>query len=68
VVVISGANLISADGMILARFNGAAAQTQCPARTSCSVTVPDISSPVSTVSVTVTTAAGTSNALTFSYG
>jgi hypothetical protein len=68
VVVISGTNLISTDGQILARFNGAAAQTRCPARTSCSITVPDISSPGSTVSVTVTTGAGTSNALTFSYG
>jgi hypothetical protein len=68
VVAISGTNLISADGVILARFNGAAAQTRCPARTSCTVTVPDLSSPASTVSVTVTTAAGTSNALTFAYG
>jgi hypothetical protein len=66
--MISGTNLVSADGQILARFNGAVAPTRCPARTSCSVTVPGNSSPASTVSVTVTTAAGTSNALTFSYG
>ena len=68
VVVISGTNLISADGQILARFNGQPTQTRCPARTSCTITVPDMAPPASSVPVTVTTAAGTSNALTFSYG
>jgi hypothetical protein len=68
VVVISGTNLISADGQVLARFNGEVTQTRCPARTSCTVTVPDIAAPGSSVPVTVTTAAGTSDALTFSYG
>ncbi len=67
-VVISGTNLISADGQILARFNGSATQTRCPTQTSCTVTVPDMGSPASGVPVTVTTAAGTSNALTFQYG
>jgi hypothetical protein len=65
-VVISGTNLISPDGEILARFGGQPAQTRCPVRTSCTVTVP-VGSPASSVPVTVTTAAGTSNTLAFSY-
>jgi hypothetical protein len=67
-VVVSGVNLISADGQILARFNGAAAPTRCPTQTSCTVTVPSMGAGPSSVTLTVTTAAGTSNALTFSYG
>jgi hypothetical protein len=66
-VVISGTNLISPDGEILARFGGQPAQTRCPVRTSCTVTVPVVGSPASSVPVTVTTAAGTSNTLAFSY-
>jgi hypothetical protein len=65
--VISGANLISSDGQILARFNGQAAPTRCPTQTSCNVTVPTISGAASSVTVTVTTAQGTSNSLAFSY-
>jgi hypothetical protein len=68
VVTVSGANLVSSDGQVLARFNGQAAGTQCPTRTSCTVTVPSLSGGTSSVTVTITTAEGTSNALPFSYG
>ncbi len=67
-VVVSGTNLISSDGQVLARFNGEAAGTSCSTPTSCTLTVPAIGGARSTVTVTVTTAAGTSNTLTFSYG
>jgi hypothetical protein len=67
-VVVSGANLKSADGQVLARFNGQSAGTSCSAPTSCTLTVPAISGAPSSVTVTVTTAAGTSNSLAFSYG
>ena len=67
-MVISGAKLMSADGQVLTRFNGAAAPTRCQTQTSCTVTVPSMGAAPSSVTVTVTTAAGTSNALTFSYG
>ncbi|HWC39254.1 MAG TPA: IPT/TIG domain-containing protein [Acidimicrobiales bacterium] len=67
-VVVSGTNLKSSDGQVLARFNGQPAGTSCPAPTSCTLTVPAISGAPSSVTITVTTAAGTSNSLAFSYG
>jgi hypothetical protein len=67
VVVVSGANLMSADAHILARFNGADAPTRCQTQTSCTVTVPSLGPVPPNVTVTVTTVSGTSNALTFLY-
>jgi hypothetical protein len=67
VVVVSGANLMSADGMVLARFGGQEAPTSCPVQTSCTVTVPANVAQGGVVPVTITTDAGTSNALTFDY-
>jgi hypothetical protein len=64
-VVISGTHFVSSNGTIVAQFDGQAAPTDCPQSTSCTVTVPAGSS--ATARVTVTTSAGTSNALTFTY-
>jgi hypothetical protein len=66
-VVVSGANFLSADGQIVARFGGQVAFTDCPAASSCTVTVPTAPGPAS-LPVTITTSAGTSNPLTFDYG
>jgi len=68
VVVISGVNLFSADGQVLARFDRQAAPTKCPVQTSCTVVVPVITGSSPAVAVTITTSAGTSNTLTFVYG
>jgi len=67
-VVISGANFLSNNGGIIARFGGQASPTRCSDQTSCSVTVPVLAGSPSAVPVTVTTVVGTSNALNFTYG
>ena len=67
VVVITGSNLVSADGQVLAHFGSVVAPTSCQSATSCSATVPSPSTPTPRVQVTVTTADGTSNALPFTY-
>ena len=67
-VVVSGANFISADGVIQARFGGQLAPTACPVQTSCTVTVPTMTGSPTSVPVTITTNGGTSNALTFTFG
>ncbi len=67
-VVISGANFISADGVVQARFGGQLAPTACPVQTSCTVTVPAMTGSPASVPVTVTTDGGTSNPLTFTFG
>jgi len=67
-LVISGANFLSANGDIIARFGGEVVPTRCFDQTSCSVTVPVLAGTQSVVPVTVTTVTGTSNALTFAYG
>jgi hypothetical protein len=67
VVGIAGSNLMSADGQVLAHFGDVVAPTSCPSSTSCSATVPSPSSPTAPVEVTVSTQAGTSNALPFTY-
>ncbi len=67
-LVISGANFLSANGDIIARFGGQVVPTRCFDQTSCSVTVPVLVGTQSVVPVTVTTVTGTSNALTFAYG
>jgi len=67
-VVISGTSFMSADGHIVARFGAQTAPTRCPDLTSCTVTVPPLAGPLNAVPVTITTDAGVSNALTFTYG
>lgn len=67
VVVITGANLVSSDGQVLAHFGDVGAPTSCQSATSCSATVPSPSTPTPKVQVTVTTADGTSNPLPFTY-
>jgi hypothetical protein len=67
-VVVSGANLLSADGQIVARFGGQVASTDCPAPSTCTVTVPSATGPPASTPVTITTSSGTSNPLTFDYG
>jgi hypothetical protein len=66
-VVISGTNFVSSDGTILVYFANVVAPTSCPVENSCTVTVPALTGVPPTVPVTMTTASGTSNALTFSY-
>jgi IPT/TIG domain len=65
-IQIAGSNFLSSSGQIVAMFNGQVAPTSCPAQNTCSVTVPPSSGP-GTAQVTVTTAGGTSNAMTFTY-
>lgn len=64
---VTGANFISSNGQIVATFNGQAAPTSCPAQNTCTVTVPPQSGP-SSAQVSITTAGGTSNPVTFTYG
>ncbi len=65
-IAIGGANFLSSDGRIVATFNGQTAATGCPAQNTCTVTVPP-SSGSQSAQVTITTASGTSNAMTFTY-
>ena len=66
-VVVTGSGFFSSDGEVTAYFNGAPAPTGCATQTSCTVTVPDLGAARSTVTVTLSTAAGTSNAVQFTY-
>jgi len=66
-VQVAGANFLSSSGQIVATFNGQVAPTSCPAQNTCTVTVPPSSGDPS-AQVTITTASGTSNAVTFTYG
>jgi hypothetical protein len=50
----------------VATFNGQVAPTSCPAQNTCTVTVPP-SPGGATAQVTITTASGTSNVVTFIY-
>ncbi len=65
-IQVAGANFLSSDGQIVATFNGQVAPTSCPAQNVCTVTVPPMASGAS-AEVTITTAGGTSNAVTFTY-
>ena len=65
-VQVAGANFLSSSGQIVAAFNGQVAPTSCPAQNTCTVTVPP-SSGGRSAQVTITTASGTSNAVTFTY-
>jgi IPT/TIG domain len=65
-ITVAGSNLLSTDGRIVATFNGQVAPTSCPAQNRCTVTVPPAADP--SAQVVITTAGGTSNAITFTYG
>lgn len=64
---VAGSNFLSSDGQIVATFAGQVAPTSCPSQTMCTVTVPPSSAPPGPVPVTITTSAGTSNTVTFTY-
>jgi IPT/TIG domain len=65
-IQISGANFLSSSGQITATFNGQVAPTTCPAQGTCTVTVPPLPGTRS-AQVVITTSAGTSNPVTFTY-
>lgn len=65
-IQVTGSNLLSSSGQIVASFNGQVAPTSCPSSNTCTVTVPPMSGS-SSARVTITTASGTSNAVTFTY-
>jgi hypothetical protein len=65
-IQVAGANFLSSNGQIVASFNGEVAPTSCPAQDVCTVTVPPITGSTA-AQVTITTAGGTSNAVTFTY-
>ena len=65
---VAGSNFLSSDGQIVATFAGQVAPTSCPSQTMCSVTVPPSAAPPGPVPVSITTSAGTSNTVTFTYG
>ncbi len=68
VLVVNGANLLSASGQITAQVGGENALIACPTSTSCLLQVPAPTGASTSVPVTVTTDGGTSNALSFTYG
>ncbi len=65
-IVVAGSNFLSSSGQIVATFNGQVATTSCPAPNTCNVTVPPSATP--SAQVAISTASGTSNAVTFTYG
>jgi hypothetical protein len=65
-IQVAGSNFLSSSGQIVASFNGQVTATSCPAQNTCTVTVPPMSGSQS-AQVTITTASGTSNAVTFTY-
>ena len=65
-IVVAGSNFLSSSGQIVASFNGQVTATRCPASNTCTVTVPPMNGP-GPAQVTITTAGGTSNAVTFTY-
>jgi hypothetical protein len=67
VLTLSGTNLFSPDGQITVMLGNQVAPTSCSTQSTCSVTVPSIPGGQGSIPVSVTTAAGTSNALTFQY-
>jgi IPT/TIG domain len=68
VLVLTGSNLMSTSGQITAHFGGQATTIACPIANSCLVEVPAPGGSPATAPVTVTTDAGTSNPLTFTFG
>jgi hypothetical protein len=65
-IQVAGANFLSSNGQITATFNGQVAPTSCPAENTCTVTVPP-NTGATTAQIVITTASGTSNAVTFNY-
>ena len=67
-IQVAGSNFMSSDGQIVATFNGQVAPTSCPAQNTCTITVPPPPPGSQSAEVMITTASGTSNAVTFTYG
>jgi hypothetical protein len=65
-LVVTGSGFHSPSGVIVVTFDGAAAPTRCPSQGQCLATVPHLTAPARAL-VRVTTDAGSSNALAFSY-
>ena len=66
-VVITGTNLVSPDGQVLAHFGDQVAPTSCSSATTCTAVVPSPSAGAPRVQVTITTQTGSSNGLWFTY-
>jgi hypothetical protein len=67
-LTISGADFMSSNGEIEASFGGQTAPISCPQQSTCTVTVPNLSSsPQGSVPLTITTSAGTSQPTAFDY-
>jgi hypothetical protein len=66
-VTITGANFYSPGGSVTAYFGGKPQDTACPSQDRCTVKIVNMSGPTRTVTVVVTTNAGTSNSETFTY-
>ncbi len=66
VVTVTGSNLFSPNGQVQAVVGGEGAGTRCSTQTTCEITLPALGAP-RTVSVTITTQAGSSNPVAFSY-
>jgi IPT/TIG domain len=66
-VTLDGSNLFSPDGHIVASVGGQPADIRCSTQTSCVLTVPMLTSPPGSILVTMTTQAGTSNPVPFSF-
>jgi len=68
-VVVTGSGFLSPDGEIVADVAGQPVPTSCPNQSTCDITVPaPAAGQRGSVPVTVTTEAGTSNALELTYG
>lgn len=63
-VTLTGSNLFSASGLIMAHFGAATAPVSCPTQSRCTATVPSGSG---SVLVTITTDRGTSRPVRFTY-
>jgi hypothetical protein len=68
VVMVNGSNLFSPDENIQASFGGQPADISCPSQALCMMTVPLLAASAGTISITVTTEAGTSDVIPFTYG
>lgn len=66
-VVVRGLDLVSSNGIVLARVDGRPTRTDCTTRDSCDVTIPALGGPPRVVALTITTTGGTSNVLRFGY-
>jgi len=67
-VTVTGSNFLSSSGQISAEVGGRQAPVACPDQTTCTVVIPPDVGSNSSVSVTITTDSGTSNALDFTLG